>query len=173
MTVPAGTEIAVLNNEAIDSKTAEVGQTFSADVAENVTDSSGDIVIPKGSEAELVMRKVSSGGAVSGSELTLDLQSVKVRGRRYTVSTQEIEEKGNSGLGANKRTAGMVGGGAVLGTLIGAIAGGGKGAAIGAAAGAATGAGVQVLTRGKAVHVPAETTLRFKLDQPLVLQAAY
>ncbi|MBZ5722786.1 MAG: hypothetical protein LAO03_20800 [Acidobacteriia bacterium] len=61
----------------------------------------------------------------------------------------------------------------VLGTLIGAIAGGGKGAAIGAAAGAATGAGAEVLTRGKSVKVPAETTLRFKLDQPLVLQQAY
>ena len=53
----------------------------------------------------------------------------------------------------------------VLGTLIGAIAGGGKGVAIGAVAGA--GAGTQVLTRGKTVKVPAETTLRFKLDQPL------
>src|SRR5207244_7207406 len=40
-------------------------------------------------------------------------------------------QKGTEGLGKNKRTAEMVGGGAVLGTLIGAIAGGGKGAAIG------------------------------------------
>ena len=67
----------------------------------------------------------------------------------------------------------MVGGGAALGTLIGAIAGHGKGAAIGAAAGAAAGAGTQILTRGKTVKVPAESTLRFKLDQPLQLQAAY
>jgi len=67
----------------------------------------------------------------------------------------------------------MVDGGAVLGTLIGAIAGGGKGAAIGAATGAAAGAGTQVLTRGKAVQVPAETKLRFKLDQSLRLESAY
>jgi hypothetical protein len=46
-------------------------------------------------------------------------------------------------------------------------------AAIGAAAGAGAGAGTQILTRGKTVKVPAETTLRFKLDQPLTLQAAY
>lgn len=172
VTLPAGTEIAVMTNDRIDSKTASTGQTFSADVAENVTDASGSVVVPKGSEAELVLRSVSSGGAIKGSELALDLQSVKVRGRRYTVNTKEIE-KSSSGLGANKRTATMVGGGAVLGTLIGAIAGGGKGAAIGAAAGAATGAGAQVLTRGKSVEVPPETTLRFKLDQPLLLQAAY
>ncbi|HKS97724.1 MAG TPA: hypothetical protein VJV74_16540, partial [Terriglobia bacterium] len=53
--------------------------------------------------------------------------------------------------------------------LIGAIAGHGKGAAIGAAAGAGAGATAQVLTRGKEVHVPAETLLRFRLDTDLNL----
>src|SRR5438445_4979213 len=85
-------------------------------------------------------------------------------GIRGTVSTEDVAQKGTEGLGKNKRTAEMVGGGAVLGTLIGAIAGGGKGAAIGAATGAAAGAGTEVLTRGKAVRVPAESKLRFKLD---------
>ena len=63
------------------------------------------------------------------------------------------------GIGANRRTATMVGGGAALGTLLGAIAGGGKGAAIGAVAGAVAGGAAQVLTRGKEVNVPAETEL--------------
>jgi outer membrane lipoprotein SlyB len=171
--LPAGTEIAVLTNQEIDSATAQPGQTFTADIAENVTDSAGRVVIPKGSEGELVLRKVSSGGVTSNPELALDLQSVKVGGRRYTVNAQDVEQKGTGGIGANKRTAEMVGGGAVLGTLIGAIAGHGKGAAIGAATGAAAGAGAQILTRGKTVKVPAETTLRFKLDQPLRLDAAY
>jgi outer membrane lipoprotein SlyB len=71
----------------------------------------------------------------------------------------------------NKRTAEMVGGGAALGTIIGAVAGGGKGAAIGAIAGTAGGAGAQVLLKGKQVRVPAETILKFKLDQPLSFQA--
>jgi hypothetical protein len=147
---------------------------FPADVAEDVLDSSGRVVIPKGSEAELVIRHVKSAGTVAGSsELALDLQSVKVGGRRYTVSSGALEQKGHEGLGKNKRTAEMVGGGAVLGTLIGAVAGGGKGAAIGAATGAAAGAGVQVLTRGKNVKVPAESKLKFQLDQPLHLRAAY
>jgi outer membrane lipoprotein SlyB len=105
--------------------------------------------------------------------MALDLQSIKAGNRRYLVNTADLEQKAQGGVGANKRTAETVGGGAVLGTLIGAIAGGGKGAAIGAEAGAGAGAGTQVLTRGKTVKVPAETTLRFKLDQPLTLQAAY
>jgi hypothetical protein len=174
VTLPAGTEISVMTNDSIDSATANEGQSFSADVAENVTNSAGRIVIPKGSEAELVLRKVRAQGKVTGnSELVLDLQSVKVNGRRYTISTEDVSQKGSDGLGANKRTATMVGGGAVLGTLIGAVAGGGKGAAIGAATGAAAGAGTEVLTRGKAVKVPSESRLRFRLDQPLQLVPAY
>ena len=50
-------------------------------------------------------------------------------------------------------------------------AGGGKGAAIGAVAGAAAGGTAQVLTKGKEVKIPAETTLRFRIDQPLNLRA--
>lgn len=172
-TLAAGSEISVMTNDNIDSKTATTGQVFSADVAQNVSDSSGRVLIPKGSEAQLVLRNVNSGGVTGTSEMALDLQSVKVGGHRYMVSSEDLEQQGSAGLGKNKRTAEMVGGGAVLGTLIGAIAGGGKGAAIGAATGAAAGAGTQILTRGKSVHVPPETTLRFKLDEPLRLQPAY
>jgi hypothetical protein len=173
VSLPAGTEIAVLTNQAIDSKNASEGQTYPADVAENVTNSAGQVVIPKGSAAELVIRKVASGGVTSNPEVTLDLQSVKVGDRRYVVNTADLQQQGSGGIGMNKRTGEMVGGGAALGTLIGAIAGHGKGAAIGAATGAAAGAGAQILTKGKSVQVPAETTLRFKLDKPLRLAAAY
>lgn len=173
VTLPAGAEIAVLTNEAIDATSAAAGKIYSADVAQDITNSAGQVVIPKGSPAELVIRKVAAGGVTSNPEVTLDLQSIKVGDRRYTVSTQDVAQKGEGSLGANRKTAEMVGGGAALGTLIGAIAGHGKGAAIGAAAGAAAGAGAQVLTRGKTVKVPAESTLRFKLDKPLHLQAAY
>lgn len=174
VTLPAGTEIAVMTNQDINSSGADAGQTYSADIANNVTDANGRTVIPKGSPAELVVRDVNSGGVTGSREMTLDLQSIKVGDRRYVVNTTDVKQTGGrEGIGANKRTAEMVGGGTALGTLIGAVAGGGKGAAIGAAAGAAAGAGTQILTRGKSVKVPAESTLRFKLDEPLQLSAAY
>jgi hypothetical protein len=128
------------------------------------------VAIPKGSNAELTIRNVQSGGITKGPEMTLDLSSVDVHGQRYVVNTASLQRSNGQGLGANKRTAEMVGGGAALGTLIGAIAGQGKGAAIGAAAGAAAGAGTQVLTRGKEVKVPPESVLQFKLSQPLRLE---
>jgi outer membrane lipoprotein SlyB len=173
VTVPAGTAISVRTNEAVDSRNASEGQTFSAAVVDDVKGSSGEILIPKNSNAQLVIRKVATGGTTGSPELTLDLNSVTVNGRNYIVSTADVNKQGNSGIGKNKRTAEMVGGGAVLGTLLGAIAGGGKGAVIGAVAGAAAGGTAQVLTKGKEVKVPAETVLKFQLDQPVTLTASY
>ena len=173
MNVPAGTEINVITNETINSTDADEGQTYSAEVSQDVLDANGRVPIPKGSDAALILRHVESQGTVSGtSEVVLDLDSVRVNGHRYMVSTEDIARQGKEGIGKNKRTATMVGGGAVLGTLIGAIAGGGKGAAIGAATGAAAGGATQVITRGKDVKVPAETNLKFRLDEPLRLNEA-
>ena len=171
-TLPAGAQIAVRTNESIDSERATDGQTFSGVIAQDVNDANGNLLIPRGSDARLVIRNVATGGVTGSPTLALDLQSVQVNGQTYTVSTSDIQQSGDTGIGKNKRTAEMVGGGAVLGTLLGAIAGGGKGAAIGAVAGAAAGGTAQVLTRGKQVKVPAETVLTFRLDQPLSLQPA-
>jgi hypothetical protein len=171
MVVPTGTQISVRTNDDIDSTTAHEGQRFSAVLANDVVGSSGEVLLRKGSDAELVLREVSSGGTTRSPDLTLDLQSVTTGGRTYRVSTTDLEKGNNSGIGKNKRTATMVGGGAVLGTLLGAIAGGGKGAAIGAVSGAAVGGTAQVLTKGKEVKVPSETVLNFKLDEPLHLEA--
>jgi hypothetical protein len=170
--IPAGTELAIRTNETIDSKVAKENQTFSGQFEQDILGSSGAVVVPKGSPAELIIRKVSAGGVTSSPEMMLDVQAITVAGQRYVVSTVDLQEKSDTGIGMNKRTAEMVGGGAALGTILGAVAGGGKGAAIGAVAGTAAGAGAQVLLKGKEVSVPAETILKFKLDQPLSLEAA-
>ena len=168
VTVPSGTELAIRTNENIDSKSAQVGQTFDAVVDKDVMGSGGEVLIPRGSQATLVLRDM-TGSTTGSSQLALDLNSITIDGRRYSVSTEDLPQSNNRGIGKNRRTGEMVGGGAVLGTLLGAIAGGGKGAAIGAVAGAAAGGTAQVLTKGKEVKVPAETVLRFQLDQPLQL----
>jgi hypothetical protein len=167
--LPAGTSISVRNDQDINSQNAAEGRTFPASIMQDVMDGTGNVVIPRGSPATLVIRTVNEGGTLSSGNFVLDLDSVRVNGHRYMVSTEDIE-KGEQGIGKNKRTATYVGGGAVLGTLLGAIAGGGKGAAIGAIAGAAAGGGAQVLTKGHEIRVPAETTLNFRLDSPLRLR---
>ena len=163
-TLPASTEIAVRTNEQIRTNHGDVGRRYTATISRDVLDANGNVVIPRGSDARLVVKDAGDG------QVSLDLQSVFVNGQRYFLNTMDVRAGGDrDGVGANRRTAGYVGGGAVLGTLLGAAAGGGRGAAIGALAGAAAGAGTEVLTRGTDVRVPPETMLRFRLDQPVTL----
>lgn len=167
-TIPSGTQISIRTSEAIkaDAGGAARTQLYGGSVSEDVVDNAGKVLIPKGSAAQLAAVKESN------SSLTLDLRSITVNGHRYVVETGDIAAASSKrgGIGANKRTGEFVGGGAIAGTLIGALAGGGKGAAIGALAGGAAGAGAQVLTRGKNLSVPAESILKFRLEQSLALQ---
>jgi biotin carboxyl carrier protein len=167
--IPSGTQISVRTNEAIDSKTASPGQTFSAVISQAVRDEGGDVAIPRGASAALVVKQAGA-GKVHANNLILDMQSVTVGGRSYEVESSSYSQKGKEGVGANKRTAKYTGGGAAIGAIIGAIAGGGKGAAIGAATGAGAGAGTQIFTRGS-VKIPAESVLTFQLQAPLQLDA--
>lgn len=170
--LPAGSEVSVRTNEAIDSATATEGETFDAQVTRDARDANGSVVLPRGSRARVVIKSASKGGRFRGaSDLVLDLQSVVINGRSYMIDTADITQKGKSGVGANKRTAEYTGGGAALGAIIGAIAGGGKGAAIGAGSGAGAGALTQVLTKGGSIKVPAESVLTFSLDKPLRVTA--
>jgi hypothetical protein len=131
------------------------------------------VVIPRRSNARIVIKSASKGGRFRGaSDLVLDLQSVTINGKPYTIDTIDISQKGKSGVGANRRTAEYAGGGVALGAIIGAIAGGGKGAAIGAGAGAGAGAITQIMTKGGSIKVPAESVLTFSLDKPLKVNAA-
>ena len=160
--VPEGTEVRVRTDQRIPAKPA-IGSAYTATVSDDVQDRSGAVVIPRGAPVRLVAVQEEN-----GKNAVLDLRSVTLRGRRYLLAVQGTKT-GGAGLGANKRTAKYVGGGAAAGALLGAIAGGGKGAAIGAAIGGAGGAGAQVLT-GRKKEIPAETELKFKLAQDLELR---
>jgi hypothetical protein len=161
-TVPSGARIDVRTIEPITAQNAD-GRVFTATVAQDVVDTNGRVLIPRGAPAELMVRRAGK------NDLVVDLDSVTINGRRYGLAANEIDRGGKAGLGANSRTGKFVGGGAVLGTVLGAIAGGGKGAAIGALAGGAAGAGTQILTRGHAIKIPSESVLTFKLEQPLTV----
>ena len=169
--LPVGTEISVRNEETIDSSKAAEDQIFPAEVTNNVLDAMGNVVIPAGANAQIIIRSAQKGGKIRGaSDLVLDLASVSVDGRQYSLSTEDLAEKGRNGVGINRRTGEFTGGGAAIGAIIGAIAGGGKGAAIGAGSGAGAGALTQILTKGT-IKVPVESVLTFKLDRPLSVRA--
>src|SRR5437773_395383 len=73
----AGTEITVRTREAVDARYPSDHRVYFATVDRDVRDRDDRTVIPRGSEAELILRDASA------AEIVLDLESVAVNGRRY------------------------------------------------------------------------------------------
>ncbi len=167
VTLPEGTQIIVRTTIAIDTDRNRVGDPFDA-VLEQPLALGSQVLVPRGVPVKGRIAYSRESGKLSGqSMLILELTQLTTGGRTYQLSTTDYSQQGAS---RGKETAGTVGGGAALGAIIGAIAGGGKGAAIGAATGAAVGAGVQVVTSGETLKVPAETVLEFRLQHPLAIE---
>jgi hypothetical protein len=163
--IPAGTDVLVRVDEAINSKTADEGRVYAAHLDQSLLDTNANVAVHKGASAEVLVRQV-----ISGKDLVLDLQALSFDGRRYFVTADDYDQtRKHKGIGLNQRTGVMVGGGTIFGSVIGALAGGGQGAAIGALGGAAGGGLTQIFTRGKSVKIPAEAVLTFKLEKPLRL----
>jgi hypothetical protein len=160
--VPAGTTVPVRTIEEIEADESD-GRVYRGVVDQNVVNRNGTVLIPQGSDVELMVRNIDD------SELAIDLDAITVNGQRYGVESESstVTAEKKEGIGVNDRTGKYIGGGAIIGAIIGGITGGGKGAAIGAGAGAAAGAGAQVLTRGREVKIPAETLLTFRLQEPM------
>jgi hypothetical protein len=169
LTIPAGTNLSIRADQEIKAKDVSKGMTYQAEIANDVNGPNGNVIIPRGTPAQLVV--VSTNPNNNSKDLALALNSVNLNGRNYMVQSNTVNGASGApgGIGANKRTGEYVGGGALAGAVIGAIAGGGKGAAIGAVLGGAGGAGAQVLTHGHQINVPAETVLNFKLEQPIYM----
>jgi len=166
-TVPAGTRIPVVTDQAVRSKDAKVGQTITGSLAKDVL-VGGKVVIPKGSEVKLSVSSVQTSGRLSTpAKLYLRLRAVTVRGKAYTMATNSA---GRTEKGKGKRDAGFIGGGAAGGAALGALAAGGKGAAIGAAAGAGAGTAGAAATGKKDIEFPAETRLVFTTRADLIIK---
>jgi BON domain len=166
VTVQSGTSLAVRLVDSLDSETAQQGQTFRATLDSPLA-VDGEVVVPAGYDVEGHVVTVQSAGKFQGrSVLALQLDSIQVGSKHYTISTSEYRREGSS---RGKNTAEKVGAGAVIGAIIGGIAGGGKGAGIGAAAGGGLGGGVQAATHGQQIKLPTETVLTFSLQAPLTV----
>ncbi len=164
--VPTGTQLVVRLTDPVDSEKDQVGKTYRATLDNDVI-VDGQTLIPRGADATAKLLSDEKSGKITGKTvLTLALTQIQVNGQMKDIDTTAVNQESK---GRGKKSAETIGGGSALGAIIGAIAGGGAGAAIGAAAGAAAGTGVQVLTKGERVKVPAETRLTFSLQEPLTL----
>jgi hypothetical protein len=164
--IPADTVLTVTLDQDISTKTNSTGDRFQASLAETVH-VNGVRALRVGTKARGTITQAQAAGRIKGgAALTLQLDSLTVKGERYAIETVEYEQAGN---GRGKRTAIGGGGGAAFGAIVGALAGGGKGAAIGALAGGGAGTAGAAFTGKRDITLPAETTLHFKLKRSLTI----
>jgi hypothetical protein len=100
-----GINISVRTNEAIDSARTDY-RVYTGIVDEDVRGDDGRVAIPQGSRVELIVRRNQN------NELSLDLESVLINGRRYAVRTDPNRVVGTSGTDS------------LIGMIVGAISGG-------------------------------------------------
>ena len=166
VTVPKGMALVIRTTTEIDTERNRVGDSFDAILDQDLV-SGTQTVAARGSLIKGRIAHAQESGKLSGqSQLILELMELVTNGKTYPLRTSDYTEMGSS---RGTRTAQTVGGTAAVGAIIGAIAGGGRGAAIGAASGAAVGTGVQVITKGQVLRIPAETVLEFRLQSPLTI----
>jgi hypothetical protein len=167
LVIPAGTDITVVLDEPVGSKTSSTGQFFRASVHTPV-EVEGQLIIPRGAHATGVVRDAKPAGRFKGGAvLSIALTSITINGKDYDVHSSDhtLVSKGKG-----KRSAVLIGGGGAAGALIGGLAGGGKGAAIGALAGAGAGTGGAALTGDRDITLRAETPVTFKLTRSVEIQ---
>ena len=164
--VPNGTPLHVRMDVAVDTRRNRAGDSFSATLSRPV-ERDGRVLIPAGTVFHGHVTSASASGRLKGrAQLGLALDSFRLNGRQYRVTTTSVDRVSEA---HKKRNGFLIGGGAGLGAALGAIAGGGKGALIGAGAGAGAGTAGAALTGKKEVAIAAETPLRFTLRSAVEL----
>lgn len=182
-TVPADTIIRVRLNQQLSSRTARIGDRFSANVTEPVHAGAGVEVIPVGSKVWGRVTSVKRAARRSPGTILVAFNSVSLpNGKSYVINgsltTLEADdvnadnEGSVSGTSNRKRDMVFIGGGAGAGALIGAIAGGGKGAGIGAIIGGVLGTGARVYEKEKDAEVKSGTEFGVILNRNVTLPAA-
>jgi hypothetical protein len=167
VTLKAGTLIPVRTVERLSSDRNSAGDGFTATLDQPLV-VDGWVIAERG--ARVVGKVVDSSRAGRGngrSDLVIVLTQLKTSdGQRVAIETETFEKHAEA---STSETAEKVIAGTAIGAAIGAIAGGGKGAAIGAGVGTAAGAGGAAATRNKAVSLPPETRIDFRLRNSITI----
>jgi len=168
--IAAGTNLTIRINQHISVKTSRAGDRFNGEVVDPVVGDNNQVVIPKGSPVSGVVVASHRRGHFKGSSiLELRLTYVTLNGTRYALDTRDLTQ---TKKGKGKRSAAFIGGGAGLGMLVGGVATGGVGLLVGGLVGAGGGTALGGLTGNRDIEIPAESIVRFKLADNLVVQPA-
>ena len=127
-----GTVIPVRTNETIDVMRRD-NRVYYGTVDQDVRGDNSRIAIPRGSQAEMMVR------VMPDNDLVLDVESVVVNGQRYAIRTDRNHIESDKNVG-------------IVGNIVGALNGG--------------------VVQGRAVRVPRDSVVSFRLQQPLDMGVA-
>ena len=170
-----GAKMDVAATDTISSRTAKVGDAFTARVVEDVKNATGQVVIPAGSvvHGAITAVKPAPNPRTPGT-LTLSVTSVTVRGNAYPIDAAvDSIETIHRGRGVTSGDAAKVGAGAVAGAVLGRVLGGNKkGTIIGGVVGGIAGAGVASQTKDSDIVLPAGAHIIIRLTKELAVAAS-
>lgn len=161
LTAESGQDIKVHIAETINSKTAQVGDSFTGTLRSPLTTRSGETVIAAGAKVSGSVVSVQNRGRFKGAGV-LAIELKEVDGHSVNATEYVVSKKGKG-----KRSAALIGGGAGGGALIGGLAGGKKGALLGGLLGGGAGTAGAAFTGNKPLIIPGNSTVVFELSQPL------
>jgi len=171
-TIASGSEISLFSGQRVCTNTYNVGDRFTASVAQSVQGSNG-AAIPAGATAVIELTSLKrSENANDNIEMEFVVRSIAFNGKSYpvnsTVTTAQVEKVRN---GDDSNDAKKVATGAIIGAIAGQIFGHKtKSTVIGAATGAAAGAVVAGATGKYEGCVPNGGRISLRLNQPMVVQ---
>jgi hypothetical protein len=171
-TLAVGTPIVAAITAAISSRNAKAGDTFTANVVEDVKGAGGSVAIPAGSTVQGSILEVRPApNSRSTGTLALAVTSVTVHGTAYdlnaSIDSLKTVSKGRGVEGVDvARTAGGAAAGAILGQVIGKNT---KGTLIGTVIGAGAGAVVSEVMKDVDIVLPAGSHLILTLQQRLTV----
>ncbi len=165
--VASGTELPIVLQQALSTKTAQPEDPVVAELAADVV-VNGDVLLPRGAEVKgHVVSALRSGRVKGRARLVVSFDEVRFDGQGYTIQATGFDVTAGSSKGKDAKIAG---GAAAAGVLIGAIAGGGSGAAKGGLIGGAAGGAAVLATRGAEVELASGSSYTIKLQKSLHLR---
>jgi hypothetical protein len=159
--------------DTITSRTAKVGDPFTARVVEDVRNAAGKVVIPAGSQVNGTISDVKPApNPNTPGTLTLAVSSITIRGTNYPLEvTIDSVATTRQGRGITTGDAAKVGAGAVAGAILGRVIGGNKkGTIVGGVVGGAVGAGVAATSKDSDIVLPAGAHIIVTVTKPLTVR---
>jgi len=170
VSIPAGTTLTIRIDQHISAKTSHAGDTFTGEMVDPVLASDNSVLVPKGATVGGVVDASHRRGHFKGrSLLELRLTSLTLNGTQYPLTTRDLAR---SKKGKGRRSTALIAGGSGLGMLVGGVATGGVGLVVGGLVGGGAGTAAAGLTGNRDIEIPAESIVRFKLADDLVVQPA-